>query len=50
VAIILIAGRYRVDYKIGAGGFGLVYSGTALSLFASAVRRGRIFFAQPPIT
>ncbi|KAK5653474.1 hypothetical protein OQA88_8960 [Cercophora sp. LCS_1] len=28
---ILIDGRYRVDRKIGAGGFGLVYSGTDLS-------------------
>ncbi|KAK0701548.1 casein kinase I isoform delta [Apiosordaria backusii] len=28
---ILIDDRYRVDYKIGAGGFGLVYSGTDLS-------------------
>ncbi|KAB5572200.1 casein kinase I isoform delta [Coniochaeta sp. 2T2.1] len=27
---ILIADRYRVDRKIGAGGFGLVYSGTDL--------------------
>ncbi|KAK4234923.1 kinase-like domain-containing protein [Achaetomium macrosporum] len=27
---ILIAGRYRVDRKIGQGGFGLVYSGTDL--------------------
>ncbi|KAK3304812.1 casein kinase 1, delta [Chaetomium strumarium] len=29
---ILIADRYRVERKIGAGGFGLVYSGTDLSL------------------
>ncbi|KAK3899548.1 kinase-like domain-containing protein [Staphylotrichum tortipilum] len=28
---ILIADRYRVDRKIGAGGFGVVYSGTDLS-------------------
>ncbi|KAL2256639.1 hypothetical protein VTK26DRAFT_1368 [Humicola hyalothermophila] len=28
---ILIADRYRIDRKIGAGGFGLVYSGTDLS-------------------
>ncbi len=34
---ILIADRYRIDRKIGAGGFGLVYSSTALSLFALAV-------------
>lgn len=32
---ILIANRYRVDRKLGAGGFGLVYSGIALSLPAS---------------
>ncbi|KAK3348675.1 casein kinase I isoform delta [Lasiosphaeria hispida] len=29
---ILINGRYRVDRKIGEGGFGLVYSGTDLQL------------------
>jgi casein kinase 1 delta/casein kinase I family protein HRR25 len=34
---ILIDDRYCVDRKISAGGFGLVYSGTALSLFVSAV-------------
>ncbi|KAL2166064.1 hypothetical protein VTG60DRAFT_3338 [Thermothelomyces hinnuleus] len=34
---ILIADRYRLDRKVGAGGFGLVYSGTALSSSASAV-------------
>ncbi|GAB1317123.1 hypothetical protein MFIFM68171_07333 [Madurella fahalii] len=27
---VLIADRYRIDRKIGAGGFGLVYSGTDL--------------------
>jgi casein kinase 1 delta/casein kinase I family protein HRR25 len=31
---ILIADRYRIDRKIGEGGFGLVYSGRALSLTA----------------
>jgi casein kinase 1 delta/casein kinase I family protein HRR25 len=34
---ILIAGNYRVDRKIGAGGFGVVYSGMALALSALAV-------------
>ena len=34
---IVIADKYRVNYKIGIGGFGLVYSGTALSVVASAV-------------
>lgn len=29
---IVINGRYRVDFKIGEGGFGLVYSGTDLTL------------------
>ncbi|KAK8145256.1 hypothetical protein G3M48_004702 [Beauveria asiatica] len=29
---ILIDERYRVDFKIGAGGFGLVYAGTDMKL------------------
>ncbi|KAM3550469.1 hypothetical protein MY1884_008234 [Beauveria asiatica] len=29
---ILIDERYRIDYKIGEGGFGLVYAGTDTKL------------------